>query len=544
MSDPHPAGDILYIEDDPQHIAALESLLLPAGYRVQAEAGWHADLLARLRSAPPLALLLRHTPPLRDALRLLPQLRGAPPVLVVSRHDSAEAAVAALNAGAADYLVYQSPHFAPRLLATLDRLRAAADAPAQGALERRARHLAQVAVAGRQLAATHEPDDVLLAMLSAATSILGAQDASVWVWEDDARHSLVCQATSNLALLAALRQQRLRLGEGIAGWVVAHNQSTIVADVNADSRFQRAVDAQTGFQTRSILAVPLRALNAVIGVLEIVNKRDNQFDRDDMAVAELLAGSAAVALENARLLATLRVQAAELRARNEELDAFAHTVAHDLKSPLNWIAGFAELLHRDGVNLDAALRDDYIRSILNGAYMLGDIIDDLLLLASLRQPQAVLETIRMGEVVERVWQRIGPTAAQHGALLERPARFPAVRGYGAWIEGVWVNYITNAIQYGGQPPRVQLGYTLAADDSICFWVQDNGPGLSAAQQAHLFEPFSQPGTRHPRGHGLGLSIVRRIVEKLDGAVGVESAPGQGSRFWFTLPAADSDDAVG
>jgi two-component system, sensor histidine kinase and response regulator len=109
---------------------------------------------------------------------------------------------------------------------------------------------------------------------------------------------------------------------------------------------------------------------------------------------------------------------------------------------------------------------------------------------------------------------------------------------------VWVNYLSNAVKYGGLPPRVEVGWSAedAAGEteaaSYRFWVRDNGSGLAPEEQARLYSPYVQLCPTGVEGHGLGLSIVRRIVEKLGGDVGVESVVGVGSTFWFTLPAAD------
>jgi two-component system, sensor histidine kinase and response regulator len=102
------------------------------------------------------------------------------------------------------------------------------------------------------------------------------------------------------------------------------------------------------------------------------------------------------------------------------------------------------------------------------------------------------------------------------------------------VEEVWANYLSNAMQYGGTPPKLELGGDAAAD-KVRFWVKDNGPGLDDGQKARLFAPFTQVNQVRTGGSGLGLSIVRRIMEKLDGEVWVESRPGKGSRFGFTLP---------
>jgi len=112
------------------------------------------------------------------------------------------------------------------------------------------------------------------------------------------------------------------------------------------------------------------------------------------------------------------------------------------------------------------------------------------------------------------------------------------------VEEVWVNYLSNALKYGGQPPRVELGAE-QKDEMVKFWMRDNGNGIAPEEQARLFTLFTRLEVR-AKGHGLGLSIVQRIVEKLGGQVGVESdgVPGHGSLFCFTLPAAHARDKNG
>jgi len=166
-----------------------------------------------------------------------------------------------------------------------------------------------------------------------------------------------------------------------------------------------------------------------------------------------------------------------------------------------------------------------------------------MLLAGIRKQEVTPEPLDMGAVVHEALERlqllIQERHAQIAVLDE--AAWPVTLGYAPWIEQVWENYISNAIKYGGRPPQVQIGADRAdpagpSDRAMTrFWVQDNGPGLSPEAQAALFTPFTRLDQARIHGHGLGLSIVRRIVEKLGGQVGVESRPGQGSRFFFTLP---------
>jgi signal transduction histidine kinase len=162
------------------------------------------------------------------------------------------------------------------------------------------------------------------------------------------------------------------------------------------------------------------------------------------------------------------------------------------------------------------------------------IINELLLLAGVRKTAVEPTPLEMALVVDEARQRLAYMIEQTGAQVSIAADWPVALGYGPWIEEVWVNYLANALRYGGQPPTIEVGGD-NANGMARFWVRDEGPGLSAEDQAKLFRPFTQLNQVRTKGHGLGLSIVRRIVEKLGGQVGVESEPGQGALFYFTLP---------
>ena len=143
----------------------------------------------------------------------------------------------------------------------------------------------------------------------------------------------------------------------------------------------------------------------------------------------------------------------------------------------------------------------------------------------------------MCEIVQEVMQRLTFTLRQFDATVHLPATWPVIIGYGPWLQEVWYNYMANAVKYGGRPPILTLGYDEQAEGQVRFWVRDNGPGLAAAAQELFKLGVRSPNAGGQSGHGLGLSIVKRIVERLNGSVGVESEQGVGSTFWFTLPAA-------
>jgi PAS domain S-box-containing protein len=231
---------------------------------------------------------------------------------------------------------------------------------------------------------------------------------------------------------------------------------------------------------------------------------------------------------------TLRGYTLELQARNEDLNAYASTVAHDLKAPLQPIIGFAELLETEYATLPDRDLQEYLHLIAQTGRKMSNIIEELLLLAKVRTEEITLSPLAMGRVAAEAQWRLDYLIDEYQVEITLPDTWPTALGHALWIEEVWVNYLSNGIKYGGQPPRLELGAATQADGMVHFWVRDNGRGLTPEEQARLFTPFTQLSQVRATGHGLGLSIVRRIVEKLGGHVGVESEVGQGSVFSFTL----------
>jgi K+-sensing histidine kinase KdpD len=152
----------------------------------------------------------------------------------------------------------------------------------------------------------------------------------------------------------------------------------------------------------------------------------------------------------------------------------------------------ASVLHEEFAELSVEDRQKYLNDLVRVARKMSNIVDELLLLAQVSDAQ-------------------------------------------------WVNYLSNAIKYGGRPPRVELGGETQSNGMVRFWVRDNGPGIAPQDQARLFKPFTRLDHLRAQGYGLGLSVALHIVEKLGGQVGVKSVPGQGSIFSFTLPGSLAHD---
>lgn len=226
----------------------------------------------------------------------------------------------------------------------------------------------------------------------------------------------------------------------------------------------------------------------------------------------------------------------EHKALLDELDAFAHTAAHDLRNPLATLSGRLELAELALAKADAAAAGRHLAAARSSAGRLQGIIDELLVLSGVRREAVVPAALEMSAIVEEAVERLESLLQRQEAVVRRPEQWPVAFGHAPWVVEIWANLISNAAIHGGAKPQIALGGQPSADRrTVRFWVQDGGPGLDEAVRQKVFVPFTQIATARHGSHGLGLSIVRRIAEKLGGRVGVESTPGSGALFWFELP---------
>jgi PAS domain S-box-containing protein len=319
----------------------------------------------------------------------------------------------------------------------------------------------------------------------------------------------------------------LASGTGITGRVQTTGQAERVLDVTSDPDYVMVIPGM-----KAQISVPLNSGETAIGVITLETSNPAHFTEEIFEVLKLLAARIATAIDNARIYE-------ERAGLVEDLRAFASTVAHDLKTPITNVVGYASLIMQMKARLSEEKQLIYLQQTISSAHKAASIIDALMLLARVRASREVeIDTVDMRAVLAETRSRIDFLLRETSGSLEMPEEWPVTRGYAPWIEEIWVNYISNGLKYGGSPPSVSLGYTPCDDGSVRFWVRDNGQGMPPEAQERLFKPFSRlDETSSIEGHGLGLSIVHRIAERLGGSVGVESKQGEGSTFYFTLPAA-------
>ncbi len=315
--------------------------------------------------------------------------------------------------------------------------------------------------------------------------------------------------------------------------VCATGQPALIADAHTHPGWRRLPGSDW---IRSCVCVPIRLEDRVVGILNLSASQPGAFDQETVEHLRAFANQAAIALANVRSFATIQRYAAELEARNRELDSFGHTVAHDLRSPLGLILGYLGLAAEEDLTPDVR---QYIEEAIGAAHKMNGMIEALLLLAQVRNGAEVRSEVNLNDVVGAAIDRFHIQIAERGIQVDVQPDLPKALGYAPWVEEVLANLISNAIKYIGREntaPHITVR-AFRTGEMIRCEVQDNGVGISPEDQRRLFEMFARFHKREAQGFGLGLSIVLRIVTKMGGQVGVESEPGQGSTFWFTLPAA-------
>ncbi|MBI5960431.1 MAG: GAF domain-containing protein [Chloroflexi bacterium] len=312
---------------------------------------------------------------------------------------------------------------------------------------------------------------------------------------------------------------------GVSGRALRNREAIFVSDITQDADYVAYAP-----KMRAQITVPLLSGRKLIGLFTLETSSQDRFNTEVFETLKLLAAHVAIAMDNA-------YYSAEREKLVKELDSYARTVAHDLKNPLASITGYAGLLVDNFDTLPDEQKKSFAQTILRNAEKSADIINALLMLARVRHSQDVeIHGLDTPKIIQDVCVRLQPLIDERQVQIRQPESWPAALGYGPWVEEIWANYISNGIKYGGSPAVVQVGADELPGGKVRFWVKDNGSGLSKEDQSRLFRPFTRLGQTDAAGHGLGLSIVLSIVERLRGEAGVESEIGWGSTFYFTLPA--------
>lgn len=382
-------------------------------------------------------------------------------------------------------------------------------------------------------------ETVLTMALDAAVRLSKADAGAIHLLEGD--KMWVAQVIGDYP--RTLVGSRVPNDQGIIGRVVHSQQSEWVFDVSQDADYLPHVKA-----TRSQITIPLVSRERTIGVLNVQTSCPDRFTKRSFDFLKLLTARIAAAIDNARLYQTSQQQVEELQTLYQHVSELEQiktemirVAAHDLRNPLGVISGYTQML---GWELETQLSErhlDHLKMIKQSVERIDKITRDILTLERIEQmARGVLtETVDLRELVNQAVEEFRAPAREKGLdyQLAAPNHKVLVRGDAIFLRESLVNLLSNAIKYTPNGGRV-CARLVVGQGSVVFEVEDTGYGIPEDKQCHLFQPFFRAASKETKtikGTGLGLHLVRRIIERHNGQMRFTSVYGQGSTFGFELP---------
>jgi PAS domain S-box-containing protein len=405
-------------------------------------------------------------------------------------------------------------------------------------LERRAGELATINAASQLITSTLDLQEVLKLVISEVQSLLDAEGASILLRDPVGEDLFFAAATGPGA--KAMAGLRVPISAGIAGWVMRERQPIAVTDTQNDARFYSRIDAVTGLTTRTLAAAPLKFQAAVWGVVEAINKASGPFDKHDLEMLQALASTAAIAIENARLYASLQERNLQLQSAVQSKDEMIQNVSHELRTPLNLIYGYVELMEDNGLGPLTVEQKRAIQIMHRQSERLRFMVERLLIMQAFskeRLDRVELDLSAWLPQMVQPWEVRANRASMH-LRIQVPDSLPPVFADPDFVGQVIENLLDNALKFSLRDGEILVHAWPGADD-VTVAITDRGVGIPADKLDQIFERFYQvdgSATRQFGGMGIGLALCRTIVEAHGGKIWAESkGHGKGSSFCFTLP---------
>jgi K+-sensing histidine kinase KdpD len=376
--------------------------------------------------------------------------------------------------------------------------------------------------------------DVLDNAMKALEECLNAQDSSIYEidYEKQELFFRLARGDKGRDLVA----RRLPIGEGVAGWVAQTGRPKIVQKAEDEALYHDRFDKELGYTTRSMLTAPLFSKGAVVGVVQVLNKKDGPFTQEDLELCRIMAGQIAMALENAKLFTRLEEKQQDTEAelaetqkrliisqRQAALAGLIQGVAHQLRNPSMAIGGFARRIKKKTAEEEIA---EYAEVITDETSRIERLVRQVVFLADINPqfeptnpadliPQAVKQTDleTNGPVIETLTSENLPRLQMDPALMVKALE----------------EALKNALE--AQSTLVAVS-AFARRDQVCFTVEDDGRGMDKETVQSAFDPFYSTHADQP---GLGLAVVHRIMTVHDGQAHLESEPEKGTTITLCLP---------
>lgn len=373
----------------------------------------------------------------------------------------------------------------------------------------------------RELASELDLNILLSKIVTAAAEVSDAEEASILMY-DPIKEELYFQAATNLDTQLK-RGMKVPIEKSIAGWIVEHQDPLIVDDPQSDTRHFDHIGEITNIKVHSLLGIPLLTKRDIIGVLEVINKKDGEFTAEDQDVLLALGGQASVAIENSRLFQ-----------QSDLIEEFVH----ELRTPLSALSAAAHLLKNKRVSEQQKWR--MIEILEEEIDTLNDMSSSFLDLARLEtgRKQYNVQQFNFSELLFECHGIMESEARKNGIgfKLELPENLPPMRGDRSKLKQALINLLNNAIKYNKEKGDITLSCR-ATEDEFVITVSDTGIGIPLKDTSKIFEKFYRvPDHREEiPGTGLGLSVVKQIINGHGGHINVDSEVNVGTTFTIYLP---------
>lgn len=385
-----------------------------------------------------------------------------------------------------------------------------------------------------------DPDALLDFIIETAAEVLDCEAASILLYDEPTEELHFAAATGSDP--ESLSEIPVPLDDSIAGTIFTSNEPLIIEDAAQDERHFDDVGDEVGFQTRSLVGVPMRIGTEPVGVLEGLNKRDGSFTDDDVAVLAVLAAQAAVAIRNARQVQALEEANEKLSQLDELKSDFLALASHELRTPIAKVKGFAEILDEEAGDSVGG----HVSTILEAAAQMEDVVDTMSQMDALRSGSDVLSpvSVTLQSVLRGALNETKGLAEErdHTVTVDLPEDPITLRADPERLTLVFSHLLTNAFTFTSEDGQVTIEAG-EQDGEIWAVVRDTGIGLPEAELDRIFDDFYQVEdslTRTHGGLGLGLTIARKLVELHEGQIWADSPGlGEGTSLHVRLPATPS-----
>ncbi len=375
-------------------------------------------------------------------------------------------------------------------------------------------------------------------------SLLGEPVSAAVVLEKEGDEMVVLAQAGPVGL----SRQRWAYDKSFASVVMTHDRTACVPDLRLRPDLEGAQSGSRMFL--SVLATPLRLGGKPAGVVKVFSTHEHEWTQEQFQIIEWMSAQCSMLMDSRRLQVELqranadldrlvKERTAELQDLVNELEHFSYTITHDLRAPLRAMHGFAGLLSEECMSVLNQQSREYLARITTAASRMDRLITDALSYSKVVRNEMPMESVDLGRLLRGMVDSY-PNFQEPNAHIEIAADLPLVLGNEAGLTQCFSNLLGNAVKFvaRGKVPVVRVRGELLSDGRVRVWCEDNGIGIPKDLQSRVFVMF-QRLSKDYEGTGIGLTLVKKVVERMGGAVGLESEPANGSRFWIELRAADS-----